>query len=480
MLHGAPTYDLVFRRGEVIDGTGAGRFAADVAVTGDRIMSVGRLGQAEAEQVVDIRGKIICPGFIDVHTHDDRVCIDRPAMRPKISQGVTTVIVGNCGISLAPLFRASALVEPLNLLGGHIEFEFADFQSYVEAVEQAEPAVNIVALVGHSTLRLATMSDVNKKASTAELDAMLKLLEEAFNAGAAGLSSGVYYPPGRAADVDELVPLVRLAGERQGVYAAHLRDEYDHVIEAMQEAFTTAERGQAPLIISHHKCAGLQNWGGTKETLKLLDEVRRTRTVNIDCYPYTAGSSVLEPALVDGKIKILITWSESCPEMGGRYLHDVAKDWQCSQKEAAERLLPGGACYFQMHEDDVRRVLKHPSTMIGSDGLPNDPQPHPRLWGTFPRVLGHYARDEQLFSLETAVHKMTALAASQFRIASRGAIRPHLFADLVVIDPDKIRDNATYENPCEPATGIDYVFVNGQCTWQNGEETGRRPGRFIA
>lgn len=474
-----PDCDFLFCGGDVIDGTGARRTAADVAVTGDRITGVGQLNGVEAKRVVDISGRVICPGFIDVHTHDDRVCIDKPDMQAKISQGVTTVIVGNCGVSLAPLVSHSPLVEPLNLLGGKADFEFADFQSYIAAVERARPVVNVAALVGHSTLRIATMADINRKASAAELDAMSALLEDALDAGAMGLSSGVYYAPGRAADIDELAPLVRLAGEKQGVYATHLRDEYDGVIDSMREAFDTAQQGQAPLVISHYKCAGMQNWGRTEETLTLLDKVRNTQAVDIDCYPYAAGSSVLDPNLVDDKIEILITWSESHPEVGGHYLHDVARNWNCAQREAAERLLPGGACYFQMCEDDVRRVLKHPASMIGSDGLPNDPQPHPRLWGTFPRVLGHYARDEKLFSLETAVHKMTGLSASRFRIPERGTIRPGLFADLVVLDPDSIRDNATYENPCKPATGIDYVIVNGRCAWQGGQTTGQRCGRFV-
>ena len=473
-------YDLIFCGGDVIDGSGAGRFAADVAVTGDRIANIGELTGANAKRVIDISGRILCPGFIDVHTHDDRVCIDKPAMQPKISQGVTTVIVGNCGISLAPLMCVSVPVEPLNLLGGKAEFEFGDFRNYIEAIEQAKPTVNVLALVGHSTLRIATMADLDKKASPKELDAMLKLLEDALDAGAAGLSSGVYYPPGRSADRNELVPLAGLTSEKEGVYAVHLRDEYDHVIEAMQEAFTTASRSRVPMIISHHKCAGVQNWGRTRETLALLEKVGKTQPVNIDCYPYTAGSSVLDPELVDGKIKILITWSESFPELSGRYLDDIAEQWQCSQKEAAECLRPGGACYFQMHEDDVRRVLQHPACMIGSDGLPNDPRPHPRLWGTFPRVLGHYVRDEPLFSLETAIHKMTGLSASLFRIPGRGQIRPGSFADLVVFDPAEIRDNATYQNPCEPATGIDYVLVNGRCVLQKGKETGIRSGRFIS
>lgn len=474
------TYDLIFRGGEVIDGAGADRFASDIAVSGDRIAHIGESAGADAARVIDISGRVLCPGFIDAHAHDDRACLDRPDMRSKISQGVTTVIVGNCGLSLAPLVCDSDPVEPLNLLADKAGFEFGDFRSYVEAIEQARPALNVAALVGHSTLRLATMDDVAEKATGNELDAMLKLLEEALDSGAVGLSSGVYYPPGRASDEDELVPLAALAGERQGVYAVHLRDEYDHVIEAMQEAFRTASQGRVPLIISHHKCAGVRNWGRTAETLALLDKVRKTQPVNVDCYPYSSGSSVLDPELADGRTRILISWSESYPELGGRYLEDIAGDWQCTQREAAERLRPGGACYFQMREDDVRRVLQHPSSMIGSDGLPNDPRPHPRLWGTFPRVLGHYVRVEPLLPLETAIHKMTGLPASLFGIRERGMIRPGSFADLVVFEPDKIRDNATYQNPCAPATGIDYVLVNGRCVWQKGEETGIRPGRFIA
>lgn len=473
-------FDLIFRGGEVIDGSGADSFNADVAINGDRVAAIGQLAQADAEQVLDISGKVVCPGFIDVHSHDDRACIDKPDMCSKISQGVTTVIVGNCGISLAPLVCHSAPPEPLNLLGGRHEFEFGNFRDYIAAVELAKPAVNVVALVGHSTLRLSAMADIGKKAQATELEAMLKLLEEALDAGAAGLSSGVYYPPGMAADIDELAPLVQLVGERQGIYSVHLRDEYDRIIESLQEAFTTAKQGRASLIISHHKCAGLQNWGRSRETLEFIDQASKAQTISIDCYPYTAGSSVLDPALVDNEIKILITWSESRPEMKARYLHDVARHWRCSQREAAERLLPGGACYFQMHEDDVRRILQHPSCMIGSDGLPNDPHPHPRLWGTFPRVLGHYARDENLFSLETAIWKMTGLPASRMGIAERGAIQPGMFADLVVMDPDRIRDNATYDNPCQPATGIDYVFVNGRCCWRGGEATGERSGRFIS
>lgn len=472
-------YDIIFRGGQLIDGTGKARVHADLAVSGERIAAIGDLGDCQAKQVIDISGKILCPGFIDVHTHDDRACIDQPQMLPKVSQGITTVIVGNCGLSLAPLAATAPLPEPLNLLGDENDFEFADFSSYIDAVNNAHPAVNVSALVGHNTLRVATMADLNQKANEQEQAAMCELLAKAMDAGAIGLSSGVFYRPGQAADAEELLSVVKVAAEKGGVYTTHLRDEYDNIIESMEEAFDTSATAKAPLIISHHKCAGVQNWGRTKDTLAFIDKVRSRQSVHLDCYPYDAGSSVLDPELVDNKIDILVTWSQAHPEMGGRYLHDIANQWQCTQQEAAERLVPGGGCYFQMHEDDVRRVLSHPASMVGSDGLPNDPHPHPRLWGTFPRVLGRYVRDLQLMSLEQAIHKMTGLSAQQYGLLCRGLLRVNMMADLVVFDADLVSDAATYENPRQQAAGIDYVCVNGQLSWQQGQQTQARAGRYI-
>ena len=473
------TFDIVFCGGELIDGSGAARVQADLAILGERIAAIGKLGAVRAKQRIDISGKVLCPGFIDVHTHDDRACIDRPQMLPKISQGVTTVIVGNCGLSLAPLRPSIPLPEPLNLLGKAEDFEFIDFPSYVNAVNRANPAVNVAALVGHSTLRVATVANLACKASEREVASMVELLEAAMDAGALGLSSGVYYRPAQAADNDELIPLAKAAATKGGIYTSHIRDEYDQIIDAMNEAFATSAAARLPLIISHHKCAGVQNWGRTEETLALIDKVSQRQSVHMDCYPYAAGSSVLDPKLVDGKIDILVTWSQPHPAMGGCYLHDIAAQWQCTQREAAERLVPGGGCYFQMHEMDVRRVLKHPACMVGSDGLPNDPHPHPRLWGTFPRVLGHYARELQLFSLEQAVHKMTGLSARQFGLVDRGELQPGNIADLVVFDEKTVRDCASYENPCQLAIGIDYVCVNGHIAWQDGGQTEARAGHFI-
>jgi len=470
---------LLLRGGTVVDGTGAPRFAADVRIEGERIVAVGANLAARGAGVIDAGGMIVAPGFIDVHTHDDQIVLSSPQMLPKVSQGVTTVVVGNCGISLAPLVRTS-VPPPLNLLGGADKYVYPTMAAYVAAVDAARPAVNVAALIGHSTLRVATMDDPYRQATAAEQARMCELLREGLAAGASGLSSGVFYATGAAADVDELALLAGVAGAAGGVYTTHIRQEMDKVLDSLDEAFVTARRGNVPLIVSHHKCAGPGNWGRTVETLAHIDAARRDQTIGLDCYPYIAGSTVLRSDLVDGIIDVLVTWSTPHPEMTARTLAGIAHEWGCSQKEACERLQPGGACYFQMREDDVQRVLQYPATMIGSDGLPHDQHPHPRLWGTFPRVLGHYSRDLGLFPLETAVHKMTGLSARQFGLADRGEIRAGAYADAVVFDAATISDTATFELPKARAAGIDCVLVNGRIAYRRGDDEPQRHGRFLA
>ena len=478
---GADRPALLLRGGTVIDGTGAPRFEADVRIEGERIVAVGPGLPPQGAEVIDARGKIVAPGFIDVHTHDDRIVLSAPQMLPKVSQGVTTVVVGNCGISLAPLVRAS-VPPPLNLLGGSADtYVHATMAAYAAAVNEARPAVNVAALVGHSTLRVATMDDPYRAATPAEQARMVELLREALAAGAAGLSSGVFYATGAAADLHELALLAGVAGEAGGVYTTHIRQEMDKVLDSLDEAFATARLGRVPLVVSHHKCAGPANWGRTVQTLAHIDAARQGQAIGLDCYPYVAGSTVLRSDLVDGVIDILVTWSEPHPEMAARSLAGIAEEWGCTQKEACERLQPGGACYFQMREDDVQRVLRYPATMIGSDGLPHDQHPHPRLWGTFPRVLGHYSRDIGLFPLEVAVHKMTGLSARQFRLEGRGEIRVGACADVVVFDAAAIADAATFERPKERALGVDCVLVNGRPAYRGGDGAAvERSGRFLA
>lgn len=478
MANDETRFDTLLIGGLVMDGTGAKASRADVALAGNRIAAIGDLAGVPARHILDVSGMVVAPGFIDVHTHDDLACIRDPAMTAKLSQGVTTVIVGNCGLSAVPLRFEESVPEPFNLLGGPAEFRYSGVAAFAERVAQVRPSVNVAVLIGHSSLRLQCVADLGRKAAPAELRHMERLLERCMEEGALGLSSGLFYSPAMAADTDELAPLARIVARAGGVYTAHIRDEYDGVMEALEEFFSVSDDRRLPLIVSHHKCAGVHNWGRSGETLALIDRTRRTQPVFMDCYPYAAGSTVLREDLADGEIEVLVNWSEPHPETAGRRLSAIAAEWACSQAEAAARLSPGGASYFQMHENDVRAILKHEACMIGSDGLPNDPLPHPRLWGTFPRMLGHYARDVGLMPLETAVHRMTGLSAATFNLGDRGVIRVGAIADVTIFDPVRIADLATYERPQQTSQGIEHVFVGGILSWTSGAATGERGGGF--
>ncbi|MDR2113373.1 MAG: D-aminoacylase [Candidatus Accumulibacter sp.] len=469
----------LLQNGLVVDGTGKAAYRADVLIEGETIVHIGAADPAAAERIVDCAGLVVAPGFIDVHTHDDAVALDKPAMRSKISQGITTVIVGNCGISLAPLVTR-APIEPLGLLGAR-HFCFARLAAYAEAVDAARPAINVAALIGHTSLRAAVMPSFGQAATAAERERMAQLMSLAMDDGALGLSSGIFYENAFAADERELTEIAVAAARAGGVYATHIRTELEGIREAMEEAARVARQGGLPLVFSHHKCAGPANWGRTHETLALIDRLSTRQPVGLDVYPYTAGSTVLREDLVDGVIDIIITGSEPYPEMAGKLLADIAAQWGVGQREACRRLLPGGACYFQMNEEDVRRVLAHPRTMIGSDGLPHDPRPHPRLWGAFPRVLGHYSRDLGLLRLESAIFKMTGLPAAQFRLGKRGTLAAGHPADITVFDPRRIRDRATFAEPEQTSEGVRHVFVNGALSYEEDAAATAYPrnGRFL-
>ncbi len=469
---------VLLKNGKIIDGSGRGSYSADVLIDGERIAQVGDIDPAAARQVIDCTGLIVCPGFIDTHTHDDAIVLDAPAMLPKISQGVTTVVVGNCGISLTPVVT-QAPIEPLGLLGTQ-RFRYGCLAAYAEAVEENKPSINVAALIGHTSLRAAVMPQFDRAATAAECESMAALMRQAMDEGALGLSSGTFYETAFAADEKELIAVAAAAAQAGGVYATHIRSEMAGIIEAIEEAAHTARHSGLPLVLSHHKCAGPANWGRAGETLALMDRLATRQPIGLDVYPYTAGSTVLREDLVDGVIDILITGSKPHPEMIGRRLADIAALWGTSQQEACRRLQPGGACYFQIDENDMRRVLSHPRCMIGSDGLPHDIHPHPRLWGAFPRVLGHYCRDIGLLRLESAVFKMTGLPAAQFGLKERGMIAPGYFADVTVFDPASIRDRATFTEPAQASEGIRHVFVNGGLGYEeNGSGAYARNGRFL-
>ena len=284
---------------------------------------------------------------------------------------------------------------------------------------------------------------------------------------------------GISKDVEGGIKLAEELAAGKGVYTTHLRSEFEPILEALDEAFRIGRHGNVPVVVSHHKCAGAKNWGRTKETLAFFDEMRQQQDIACDCYPYSASSSTLDMKQVTDEFDIVITWSEAQPEQAGKTLQQIADEWQVSLHDAAARLMPAGAIYHNMDEQDVRRVMRYPVTMIGSDGLPNDPMPHPRLWGAFPRVLGHYSRDEQLFPLTTAVHKMTGLSAARFQLADRGLVKIGYFADLVLFDPQTVRDVASFSDPKRPADGIEAVMVNGVMSYGSDKKITGRAGRFL-
>jgi N-acyl-D-amino-acid deacylase len=399
-----------------------------------------------------------------------------------VSQGVTTVVAGNCGVSLAPAPRGMSkpVTPPLDLMddeGGW--FRFPTFGSYVEELKGRPAATNCALLVGHTMLRVQTMGDLYRAASQAEIRKMREMAEEALAAGAIGVSTGLYYEPACAAPTEEVIEVCRPLTARQGLYCTHMRNEAEGVLDSLEETFRIGRELGVAVVVSHHKVAGKANHGRSAETLPMIEKAMRSQKIGLDCYPYCASSTILSMSRVQGASKTLVTWSKPHPEFAGMDLQEIAQRMNLSAEKAVERLLPAGAIYFSMDEKDVQRILGFEHTMIGSDGLPHDAAPHPRLWGTFPRVLGFYSRNLNLFPLETAIHKMTGLTAGTFGLADRGVLKEGFAADMVVFDADEVDEAATFARPIQPAKGIETVIVNGVAVWKDGKPTGARPGRVL-
>lgn len=486
-------FDTMIREVALYDGTGAPALTADVAIEGDRIAAVGAVPGA-ARRTLNGRGLALAPGFIDVHTHDDFAALAHPDMGFKLIGGVTTCIVGNCGFGAAP--HAAAAVMAKTLHPGIALSEWRGYAGYRRRLEECAPGVNVGILVGHGTARLAAMGLEARPPSAAEMTAMKAMVAEGLEAGALGLSSGLIYDPGRFAATDELVELAALMRGSGALYATHMRDEGAGLLASVREAIEIGERARVPVQISHHKASGRDAWGLVNQSLRLIEAAQaRGLSVHADQYPYTAGSTILSAVFRDGRFggpglgalrpeDVVIASTASHPQWEGQSFAALAVAMHCDPAAAATRVLQSDAAVtvilHMMSEDDVRTVMRHPSTLIGSDGIPTlEGKPHPRLYGTFARVLGRYARDERLFSLAEAIHRMTGLAAAKFGLHERGVIRPGAFADLVLFDPDRIIDRGTYQDPKVPPEGIRAVFVNGSLAAEGHRLTGERRGRVL-
>jgi N-acyl-D-amino-acid deacylase len=529
--------DLLLTGGMVIDGTGAPGRAAEVGLRGDRIVAVGPPGTiAEpAAKTLDVSGRVVAPGFIDMHSHTDYFLLVDPDAQSKVTQGITTDVCGNCGFSPGPILHETALAQSrANLARYGLEPTWRTLGEFMEVLDRSPLGMNFITLVGHGNLRASAMGYADRAPTTAELDRMRGLLADELDAGAFGYSSGLIYPPGCYSETGELAALGEVLASYGAFYATHMRNESSALVEAVEESLRVGREGGCAVQISHHKACGKSNWGKVETTLGLIDQARAEGVdVHMDQYPYVATSTGLGTVLPKwvheggaaaalARLRDPVTRAdvlEAVREAGrtgyyadsggwkqmliagvkteehrwteGLNLEQVAERMDCDGAEAAVRLLDAedlavAIVHFSISEEDVERVMTHPLTMIGSDGSARATtgilaagKPHPRTYGTFPRVLGHYVRERGLLSLETAIYKMTGLTAAKLGLSDRGVVREGACADLVVFDPETVKDRATFTDPHQTPVGIDYVFVNGVLAVDHGRVTGHHGGRVL-
>ncbi|MFM1896087.1 MAG: hypothetical protein RLZZ385_1161 [Pseudomonadota bacterium] len=501
----AQTFDILIRGGRVIDGSGNPWIYADVGIDGERITAIGDLDGAQGRQVIDADGLVVTPGFIDPHTHALRGIFDVPTADSALLQGVTTLTEGNDGSSPFPV-------------GEHLR-----------EIESLGISTNWGIFVGQGTVRGRVIGAEDRDATSAELQRMEQMIDQAMTEGALGVSTGLFYVPGSFTPTEEIVALSRVAAQHGGIYISHMREEADYLVDSVRETIAIGEQAGIPVQITHHKVIGKENWGDSVDSLRLVDEARaRGIDVTIDQYPYTAsqtGITALIPqwAQEGGEEQLIArinnpetrvpikqeivnkilfdrgggdpknvfislnTWD---PSMDGKNLAQLSEErgMDPTPENAAEvvmEIVNGGgatAVYHAIDDSDIVRILQHPATAIGSDGplgVFGVGAPHPRQYGTFARVLGHYVRERQVISLEEAVRKMTSLSAQRLNIRDRGLLREGYYADIAVFDPDTVADRATFENPHQYAVGMDTVLVNGQVVVAEGRHTGARPGRIL-
>ena len=483
--------DLAIRNVRVLDGSGGAAYEADVEIDGGRITAIGRVGAATRE--IDGHGACLAPGFIDTHAHDDGAFFRYPGMEFKLAQGVTTVVSGNCGFSAIPADPTKDAVAASGGILAGIEGEFTDLRGYFKAALARKPAINNLMLVGHNTVRTMTMGMEQRGPNAAELATMRGHVERAMEQGACGFSTGLIYRPGRWSGTEEVIELAKAVKQFDGLYTTHMRNEGDRLLEAVEESLRIGVESDVHVHISHHKSAGRLNWGKVKESLARVDAaLAGGQRVTLDVYPYTAGSGRMIEYFnlerIDRTLAEVIRIA-SCPafrEYEGRMLVDLAAERSVDITDLVKQILtaPLGdrtiCIHFIIDEADIETNLRHADMMVGSDGIPDlRGRPHPRLFGTFPRVLARYVRERGVLGLEEAVRRMTSLSAETFGLVDRGRIREGYWADLVLFDPATVTDTATYDDPKREPDGIRLVVVNGRVAYDRGRHTGVGAGKML-
>jgi len=530
-------YDVLIRKGRVIDGTGNPWFKADVGVEKGRIAAVDNLASESADTIIDAKDMVICPGFIDIHSHSDFTLLMNPLAESKIRQGVTTEVIGNCGLSAAPLNDSlkEDILKTMPLLEeAKLELTWSTMGQYINLMQEKGVALNVTPLVGNSNIRVSVLGFENRHPTEDELEEMKKILAQAMKDGAFGMSTGLIYPPSCYANTDELVELAEVVARFGGIYTSHIRGEGFMLINAVKEAIKIGERAKVPVEVSHHKASGRPNWGKVKQTLQMMEEARdRGIDITCDVYPYIAGSTgldaLLPPTAYEGGVeklverlrdpvtrrkikeqmirtgeeggpetlgvpewgKIQISYCKGQPNLEGKTIKYIAKekgidpfnfvfDLLIEEKASVSIVL------FTMREEDMHHVLSNHLSMVGSDSSARAPygvlgkgKPHPRTYGTFPRILGRYVREKGILALGNAVRKMTSLPAQKLKLKDRGLIREGMWADVVAMDPKRVIDQATYREPHQYPEGVEYVLVNGKLVIEHSKHTKALPGHVL-
>ncbi len=531
-------FDLVIKNGIVIDGTFAPSFQADIGIRNGIIIQIGAISSNSGHNSINAKNLVISPGFIDVHSHSDFSLLINPKAESKVRQGVTTEVIGNCGFSAAPISEKGKeeYEKTLSILEGYgIDWDWYTMKEYLERLERLGIAINVVPLVGHSNIRASVLGFENRKPSSKEMQEMKSMVAQAMMDGAFGLSSGLIYPPGCYGDTKELIELCKIVTRFGGIYTSHIRGESDTLFNAINEAIRIGEVAHIPVEISHLKLEGETNWGKAEELLNIINDARKKGIdISGDVYPYTAGSfklsAMLPPWVSEKGIKNLIKnlqsldirrriktemiegrvdWSSPFKVVGwdktivsyckklenkefeGKTIAEIAKAKLQDPFDFVFGLLIDEEAKvmvirFSMHEQDVRVIIKSKDTMIGSDGRSIAPygssssgKPHPRFYGTFPRVLKKYVKEDKILTMEEAIRKMTSLPAKKFDLKDRGVIKSGAYADIVIFDPNQIEDKATFMNPHQYPKGVEYVIVNGDLVIEQTEHTGNLAGTVL-